>query len=209
MGTTDRPEVVMMRGEARAAAGPLRRLARLLVGPNKLRRSSDRIEGAVLLLLTTTFLAAVVAAPFVGASIYESQREATTHLHPAVAVLSRNGPAETDMTGDGQVSAYWQAPDGRLRSGILTSETAPSIWGQSVGARVEVWLTESGQPAAPPPAQAALLFSAIVIAFAAACGVGIVLIICYWLCRLLLDRRRLAGWEAGWRLIGPRWTTHR
>jgi hypothetical protein len=44
-----------------------------------------------------------------------------------------------------------------------------------------------------------VIFAAVVIAMVAACGAGIVLIICYWLCRLALDRRRLA----------PGWTTRR
>ena len=43
----------------------------------------------------------------------------------------------------------------------------------------------------------------------AACGAGIALIVCYWLCRLVLDRRRLAAWESAWALTGPRWTTRR
>lgn len=30
-----------------------------------------------------------------------------------------------------------------------------------------------------------------------------------WAVRWTMDRRRLAGWESGWALIGPRWTKHR
>jgi hypothetical protein len=33
------------------------------------------------------------------------------------------------------------------------------------------------------------------------------LLVCYGLCRLVLDRRRLAAWESAWSLTGPRWTT--
>jgi hypothetical protein len=198
-----------MPGEAGGAARAWRRLARLLIGRNKLRRPSDRIEGAVVLLLSVTFLAAVLAAPLLGAAIYHSQRAAAAHMHPAVAVLTQNGPYDGGVTGDGQAMARWPVPGGRQGSGLLTTQTAPGIWGASAGTRVQIWLTAAGAPTEPPPGATVVLFTAIVIAISAACGAGIALILCYWLFRLVLDRRRLAAWESAWALIGPRWTTRR
>jgi hypothetical protein len=200
---------MIMAGEAREATSPWRRLARLLIGHNKLRRPADRIEGAVVVLLLAAFVTAVAAAPIFGAAIYHSQREATARLRPAVAALSQNGPYDGGMTGDGQALARWQAPDGQHVSGYLTTETAPGIWGTPAGTRVQIWVTRSGEPTAPPPGATVVLFTAIVIAISAACGAGIALIVCYWLCRLVLDRRRLAAWESAWALTGPRWTTRR
>ena len=198
-----------MAGEAREATSPWRRLARLLIGRNKLRRPADRIEGAVVVLLLAAFVTAVAAAPIFGAAIYQSQRAATARLRPAVAVLSQNGPYDGGTTGDGQALARWQAPDGQHVSGYLNTETAPGIWGSPAGTRVQIWVTRSGEPTAPPPGATVVLFTAIVIAISAACGAGIALIVCYWLCRLVLDRRRLAAWESAWALTGPRWTTRR
>ena len=83
-----------MPGAARASARPLPRLARLLMSRNELRRPSDRVEGAVLVTLAAAFLAAVVAASFVGAHMYHSQRAADARLRPAVAVLVQSGPTE-------------------------------------------------------------------------------------------------------------------
>jgi hypothetical protein len=40
-------------------------------------------------------------------------------------------------------------------------------------------------------------------------GAAVVLIFCYLLCRMVLDRHRLAGWESAWATVGPRWTTRR
>ena len=77
------------------------------------------------------------------------------------------------------------------------------------GTRVQIWLNAADEPAAPPPGATVVLFTAIVIAISAACGAGIALILCYWLFRLVLDRRRLAAWESAWALTGPRWTTRR
>jgi hypothetical protein len=38
---------------------------------------------------------------------------------------------------------------------------------------------------------------------------GMVLIGVYALCRVVLDRRRLAAWESAWNRTGPNWTTRR
>jgi hypothetical protein len=38
---------------------------------------------------------------------------------------------------------------------------------------------------------------------------GLALLLVYALCRLALDRRRLAAWESAWDRTGPRWTTRR
>ncbi len=54
-----------------------------------------------------------------------------------------------------------------------------------------------------------MILNAFLVPLSWAGGVGIVLIICYRLCRLALDRRRLAAWESDWALIGPRWTSRR
>ena len=76
-----------------AVGGPVQRLARLFIGPNKLRRPSDRIEGAVVVLLSAVFLAAVAAAPWFGVRFYQSQRADTARLRPAIAVLTQAGPS--------------------------------------------------------------------------------------------------------------------
>lgn len=49
----------------------------------------------------------------------------------------------------------------------------------------------------PPRGQARLIALAVVLAVAALVG------------RHLLDRRRLAAWDAAWRATGPKWSHHR
>jgi len=46
-----------------------------------------------------------------------------------------------------------------------------------------------------------------VLTIAAVLGTAIVLLTCYALGRLAIDRRRLAKWTSEWSLTGPRWTT--
>lgn len=106
-----------------------------------------------------------------------------------------------------QARARWSIPGGQERSGVLTSVTAPGIASAGMGARVPVWLNRHGQPAVPPPGQALLIFDAVLLAAAAAAGAAAGLLTIYGLCRLALDRRRLAAWESAWTLTGPRWTS--
>jgi hypothetical protein len=209
LASGDRPKVMIMDDTARAVGGPVQRLARLFIAPNKLRRPSDRIEGAVAVLLSVVFLTAVAAAPWLGVRFYQSQRADASGLRPAVAVLTQAGPADVFLPISGEAAARWRAPDGQRRSGFLTTMTAPGIWGAPAGARVQVWLTRSGQPEIPPSGPWEVGFVSVMVAIGAACCGGIVVFICYWLCRLALDRRRLAAWASEWSVAGPRWTTRR
>jgi hypothetical protein len=159
------------------------------------------------MLLAAAFLVAVAAAPVFCERLYESQRANAAQLHPATAVLTQNGPSDNYMTSVGEAAARWRAPDGWQRKGMLTTLNAPGISGAAAGARVQVWLTDTGRPEAPPPAAAGSMFNSVVFAIGAVIGTAIVLLICYWLGRLALDRRRLAAWASEWSLTGPRWTT--
>jgi hypothetical protein len=185
------------------------RLARLLIGPNKLRRPCDRIEGLLIALLATAFLAAVAAAPAFAEHLYHSQRADAARLHPATAVLTQNGPSDDNVTTLSQAAARWRAPDGRPEKGMLTTVTAPAITGAAARTHVQVWLTGSGQPQAPPASTTEAVFSSVMLAIGALFGAATVLSICYGLSRLALDRQRLAAWTSEWSLTGPRWTTRR
>jgi hypothetical protein len=186
------------------------RLVRWLAGRNTLRRPVDRIEGAVLVALAAAFLVALAVASVLGVHTYQSQRAAAAGLRPVVAVLSQAGPLSYGIVARrGQAEARWRDPGGSEQSGVLTTETAPGIAGAAAGARIPVWLDRSGQPVAPPGGQAAMVVNALAPSTAVAGGAGITLLVCYGLCRLVLDRRRLAAWESAWSLTGPRWTTRR
>jgi hypothetical protein len=198
-----------MNVKARGATHRMPRLVRWLAGRNALRRPVDRIEGAVLVALSVAFLVAVAVAPILGAHAYQSQRAASVGLRPAAAVLIQAGPFYGSRAHPGQAEARWRDPRGGQRSGVLTTVTAPGITGAAAGARIPVWLDRSGQPVVPPAGQVAMIVNALALVAAVAVGAGAVLLISYALCRLVLDRRRLAAWESAWSLTGPRWTTRR
>jgi len=125
---------MIMPGTAREEGSPLQRLARLLLGPNKQRRPSDRIEGAAVVLLSAAFLAAVAAASVVGMRIYpictdipfEVGKDLTT---AGVAEILRNRIALTTGAcgcgmpsgGDGSGSAGVLVGSGTIVPGKPTS----------------------------------------------------------------------------------------
>lgn len=197
-----------MSREVRWTGGPLPRLARLLLGRNELRRPSDRVEGAVLVALAAAFLAAAVVAGFLAAHVYRSQRAAAQALHPAVAVLSASGPAATAAFGPAAgVQASWRLPDGAEHSGMLTPWLAPAIYDAQPGSGVQVWLDRAGQPQPPPAGQRAIVIDALITGVVVTTAAAVLLVLCYQLCRLVLDRHRLATWASAWAATGPRWTS--
>jgi hypothetical protein len=199
-----------MSGKARRLIRPIQRAARLLLGRNLLRRRHDRIESAAILVLTVAFLATMVWASFLGARLYQSQLAGAAQLRPATAILTQDGPRpDIRLVPTGQVLARWAAPGGREKSGVIEAVTTPAISGAVAGARVLVWLNRLGLPAAPPPGRVSMMAGAVLRALAVAAGVVAGLLISYRLCRLVLDRRRLAAWESAWALTGPRWTSRR
>jgi hypothetical protein len=186
----------------------VQRLARLLIGRNPLRRPHDRIEGAVLLALSAAFLAAMAGASLMGVHLYQSQRAADTRLRPATATLIQAGP-DSRLTPAWKVMARWPAPGGGERSGVLTAVTDPFLASTAVGTRIPIWLNRDDEPAAPPSDQAITITFASATAVIIAAGAAAGLLICYGLCRVVLDKRRLDAWESAWTATGPRWTSRR
>jgi len=185
------------------------RLARLLTGRNALIRPIDRIEGAVLVAFYAVFGVAVVIACIFGTHTYQVQRAATAGVRPAAAVLLQDGPSADSLGRVGQAEARWFVPGSGEQSGVLTTATAPDIAGAAAGARISVWLNRSGQPTGPPADQTVIIIYALVAAAMVAALAGMALLVAYALCRVALDRRRLAAWESAWNRTGPRWTTRR
>jgi hypothetical protein len=198
-----------VKAKPRGATRRMSRLARFLTGRNALRRPVDRIEGAVLVALSAAFGVAVAIACMVGTHTYQVQHAATLGLHPASALLLQDGPSADSLGRVGQAEARWFVPGGVEQSGVLTTATAPDIAGAVAGARIPVWLDRSGQPASPPADQTVIIIYSLVAGFMVAGLAGLALLGVYALCRVVLDRRRLAAWESAWDRTGPRWTTRR
>jgi hypothetical protein len=196
-----------MRGPVRRARHPLRRLGRLLLGRNELRRPADRIEGIVVALLAAAFLAVTVAAASFAGHLYRTERAMAARLRPTMAVLSQPGPVAATPTA--AATARWRLPNGRQRSGTLTAVSVPAIYHAPAETSVRVWLDRSGRPVSSPPSRGDLIADALATGISSTAGAALVLALCYSLCRIVLDRHRLARWESAWAATGPRWSSRR
>ena len=184
------------------------RLLRMFVRRNELRRSSDRIEGVVVVVLMATFVAAFVVAGFLAAHIYRSEVATAASLRQTVAVLSWPGAiTETPVLHEATAMATWRTSDGAARSGLLTTDVVPGIYGQPAGAAVPLWLGRSGDPAPPPQGAAGMAVGATMAGLAVIVTAATVLTFCYRLCQRGLDRRRIANWSSDWAVTGPQWTS--
>jgi hypothetical protein len=198
---------VVSRYSHRADGLPLR-LLRMFLRRNELRRSSDRVEGVVVALLMGAFVAAVVVAVLVAAHVYRSEQATAASLRPTVAVLSWPGAVtETPILHQATAMATWRTSDGTARTGMLTTDVAPGIYGEPAGATVQVWVGRSGDPAPPPQGASGMAIGAVMAGLAIIVVAATVLTFCYRLCQRGLDRRRLANWSSDWAVTGPQWTS--
>ena len=172
-----------MRGSARRASRPRRRLWRLILGRNELRRPCDRVEELAAALPAAAFLIAAVTAACFAGHLYQSWHATAAHARPAVAAPPRPGTPAT--------------------------MTAPAIPKAAAGTPVPVWLDRRGQPVASPATTSGMVVTALFADLCLTAGAAVVLVLCYLLCRVVLDRRRLAKWESAWAAVGPRWTSRR
>ena len=176
---------------------------------NALRRRSDVIEAW---LLPAVIVAFMVLGPLVAAAVGMSARadNAAAHRaqlswHRAEAILLQASPGPLMSDGGANTWLVWTparwASDGRQRLGEV-----PAAAGTMAGAAVPVWLDRAGTVQAPPltPAQARhRVIDAMAIALA---GLAVLLAGLALVGRRLLNSRRLAGWEAAWRTVGPQWS---
>lgn len=178
---------------------------------NPLRRASDRAETAVLALLVIAFLAAapfaaLAAGGYAYAQAHQAQlaQQASGHQVPARVLTVSSGV----QSGGGyamlgaQGRARWTAPDGTVVTGQI-----PVPAGTAAGVTVPLWVSDDGQPADPPLQDAQVQDSAYFAGTVSVLVLAVILAIAGLAARRVLDRRRIAAWDADWRVTGPRWTT--
>jgi hypothetical protein len=184
---------------------------RIHIGHNPLARTSDRVEGALLLVVVVGILVALPVAALLGAGTYQEQlalsdqQRASRHL--AVATLTEKAPNPLPTT-DGAIApslsaivhARWTGPGGAERVG-----TIPADPGTPAGSTVPVWLTEAGDPAEAPMSEPDVTTSAVLSAFFAWLIAVLILLVTYRTGRFLLDRRRVRRWDLEWASAGEKW----
>jgi hypothetical protein len=177
---------------------------------NPLRRNIDRLETC---LLAGLFAGVAAAAPFAvhaaSQAAYRSalearQAELGTRFEVRAVLTGSAGPTSGYLAADVPALGQWTSVSGVRRSGEIP------VWpGSPAGTTVPVWTDASGYLASPPlglpeaagdaDAAAACAVAGLVVS----CGAGAVAI------RRLLNRRRMAAWEADWLVTAPAWNRQR
>ena len=168
-------------------------------GRNPLRRQTDRLETC---LLAGLFVAAAAGAPFAAqaagrawyADAAHTRQAQVATRHEVTAVLAQPASAIGEYTLSSQVPtlASWMSAAGR-RAGDV-----PAVPGSPQGTLVNVWTDNAGYLISPP------LTVTQVADQADAARVTVVggIIVCYMASTLairqLLNRRRMAAWDADW-----------
>jgi hypothetical protein len=193
----------------------LARLARWLgFDRNPLRRGTDRVEGALRLVMIIVVVA-VVPATAVAAGrwtehyvLHEAQAQQAVE-HQVTAVLLRDAPAigTPDLYTSEQtdwVPARWQPPGQPPRTGEVLA-----VAGAHKGSTMRTWIDASGAVTDPPLDHRVIAGDVWMVVTAILLVLGLLLLGAAGLARRMLDRRRLRAWEAEWRTSGPLWSRHR
>lgn len=175
---------------------------------NPLRRATDRAETVVLILLAVAFLiGAPLSALTAGAGVHGvAQRDyLAQHASRYRVTATIERPAGHPASGGNlttEVLARWTMPDGT----VVHRDMTVAI-GYLTGESLPVWVTRSGDLTTPPMAQAQVNSLTDFAAVAGVAVVALVVTVAGVLARWWLNRRRMAAWDADWRVTGPRWTT--
>jgi hypothetical protein len=177
---------------------------------NPLRRASDRAESAILALLLGAFLVgapllAVACGQWAGSAALKMAKTQHTARHQVTAVLTADTPDPAQTAYGGlmpvEVPARWTTPDGITHAGKVF---APA--GDKAGSLVSIWIDAAGHQTTAPMRASDASSQRALAALLAPVALGMVLLGAWSLARRILDKRRMAAWDADWQATGPRWT---
>lgn len=179
---------------------------------NPLRRTADRVEAAIMAVLAVILLAAGplagIAAVDRAAAAGARAGHAQAGWHQTMAVVLLGAPNQVggleQAAPEPAALATWTAPDGTRHEGQVR---VPD--GTKAGATVPVWTNRSGTLEAAPVQRGNVIVWETLAALAAVTALIVAVVIAGFLARMVLDRRRLAAWDAAWPVAESRWTGRR
>ena len=179
-----------------------------------MRRTTDRIQALLrAVLLALLVIGGPIATAYASHAVYTSTaRTARTQAmtwHRVPALILRTRPVATlwqrpDTTGAATLSVRWTTPQGASRTGEITgrADAAP-------GSLTAVWIDKAGQLTAPPLSRTDVVDRVIEAVAVIATALILLLSAISWAASAVLDRYRLARWEAEWLAVEPQWTGRR
>lgn len=179
---------------------------------NPLRRKADRLEAY---LLAGSLAAAIAVAPFAAqlageaghAAARRAQHSELASSREVKAVLLKSaadGTAGYALQPAYPAQARWTLPDGRTRTGEVA---VPA--GARRGATVRVWVNAAGQLVSPPLGPAQIAGQADLASIGTVTGIALLYLCEAVIIREVLNRRRLAAWDADWAVTEPAWNRQR
>jgi hypothetical protein len=186
---------------------PLRTIRGARLDRNPLRRGIDRLETC---LLVGLFVALAAVTPFTAQlaghasylSALHARQEQLATRHPVKAVLADEaGPNNGySLSSYALTEATWTSVTGVRHSGEV-----PANPGSPKGTVITIWTDARGELGSPPLAMAEVVSQADAAATAAIVGAGVFYIAAAAAIRLVLNRRRMAAWDADWVTTAPTW----
>ncbi len=188
---------------------PRRAMRGLRPDSNPLRRRMDRAETFIIggLLVVAVAVAPVAAVQADHVAYTDSLRVAQVQERTDHQTMAKLLAAPAASTGGYTVAslvparAQWTTPTGTRRTGDI-QVPASSVKGQ----RYKIWIDAAGAVTSPPATEAQAAGQGT---FAAIMAVVLTLVTCFTaagITRMLLNRRRLAAWDAAWAVTAPLWT---
>jgi hypothetical protein len=193
-----------MRKPAEWRAGLARRLG---LDHNELRRTSDRLEAWLMLLLIVAFVPlAVLATSAVAHSVGNAgarELRPGVPLRQVTAVLLPGAPAAgASPTG----SAWSWEPARWTADGVTHTGNVPIAPGTPPGMTIPIWVNPAGQAQLPPLTAAQVKARAALAAVVTPPVVALLLWLAWRGLRWRLDRHRLASWARAWSQVESQWT---
>src|SRR5689334_17938887 len=174
---------------------------------NPLRRGTDRLETC---LLVGLFAATAAVTPFAArlaghasyAAALQVRQEQLTDKHQVQAVLTRNaGPVSGySITAYVLTPATWTSV-----TGVRRSDEVPAGPGSLKGTSVSIWTDRDGYLDSPPLAASEAASQADAATIGVIVAGGVVFITGAAAIRQLVNRRRMAAWDADWVATAPTW----
>jgi len=174
---------------------------------NPLRRRTDHLETC---LLAGLFVAAAAGAPFAAqaaghawyADATQARQGQLTARHEVTAVLAQSAGLISEYTLSSRVPtlASWKSAGGTLRAGDV-----PALPGSPSGTLVSVWTDANGYLVSPPLTVTQVADQTDAAQVAAVGGIIVGYMACTLAIRQLLNRRRMAAWDADWVVTARVW----
>ena len=121
-------------------------------------------------------------------------------------MVQRGVPQALNPDGAGYIT---MVPVRWTLDGVAHTGTVKAPAGTPAGTTVTIWTGPSGEQVGPPLAASQVAHQATLAGVLAVTVLAVTIIVSALVIRWILDRRRMAAWDAEWSATGPHWCNYR